>query len=110
MPKKPSERIAMKIRMKEGLRRSFEAEAKRDGVSVNAAIERRLGQALTEDATKEFIRSTAKLTAMEMADSAEEHIDKLMKTVIAEVSRIEAKIDSRILNLHEAIQTIKKEK
>ena len=110
MPKKPSERIAMKIRMKEGLRRSFEAEAKRDGVSVNAAIERRLGQALTEDATKEFIRSTAKLTAMEMADTTDARIDDLMKTVTAEFARLEARIDSRILNLHEAIQTMKKEK
>jgi hypothetical protein len=113
MPK-PSERVAVKIRMKEAMRRGFEAEARRDGISVNAVIERRLGQALNDDKMTSVIFTAAKEAAKEavvgLGDLTIEHIDTVMKGVAAEVARIEAKIDSRVLNLHELILSTKKEK
>jgi hypothetical protein len=46
MPRKPTETVQVNLRMKEGLRRRLEREAKRQEVSLNAEMTRRLESGL----------------------------------------------------------------
>jgi hypothetical protein len=105
MAAKPAETVAVKVRMKEKLRRELEVEAKRDGISVNAAIERRLNRTLIDDKVIDIITKTSMETSKQFADAIIDHISKLMMDKVGEFARLEDKIDqtNRVLNLHELI-------
>jgi hypothetical protein len=110
MAAKPTETVAVKVRMKEKLRRQLEVEAKRDGISVNAAIERRLNRTLIDDMIMEIIAKTASTTSKQFADTIGDHLHNLMMDKAGEFARLEDKIDqaNRVLNLHELILNAKK--
>ena len=106
MAAKPTETVAVKVRMKEKLRRELEVEAKRDGISVNAAIERRLNRTLIDDKIRDIIAETSK----QFRDAIVDHLHNLMMDKAGEFARLEGKIDqtNRVLNLHELILNAKK--
>jgi hypothetical protein len=103
MAAKPTEIVAVKVRMKEKLRRELEVEAKRDGISVNAAIERRLNRTLIDDKVMDIIAKTASETSKQFVAAIIDHIHNLMRDTAGEIDRI-----NRTLNLHEAVLTAKK--
>jgi hypothetical protein len=111
MAAKPSDTVAVKVRIKEKLRRDLEAEAKRDGISVNAAIDRRLNRTLIDDMIMAFINRAAKEAAAEYSKVMAEHISNLMGDVakeFADIRKAQAQTD-RMLSLHELIINPKKE-
>jgi hypothetical protein len=110
MAAKPTEIVAVKVRMKEKLRRELEVEAKRDGISVNAAIERRLNRTLIDDKIMGIIAVTASTTSKQFTDAVIAHLNNLMMDKAGELARLENKIDqaNRVLNLHELILNAKK--
>lgn len=103
MATKPTETVAVKVRMKEKLRRELEVEAKRDDISVNAAIERRLNRTLIDDKIMGIIEKTASDTSKQFAAAIVDHIHNLMRDTVGEIDRIK-----RTLDLHEAVLTAKK--
>jgi hypothetical protein len=104
---KPSERVAIKVRMKEGMRRNFEAEAKRDGISVNQVIERRLNRTLFDDRLQEILDQVSEETAKKVVKAIAGIMLGHVKDEIAALEALEARTDKRILNLHEAIHSTK---
>jgi hypothetical protein len=105
MAAKPTETVAVKVRMKEKLRRELEIEGKRDGISVNATIERRLNRTLIDDKLMDIIRLAASETAKQCADEINSRIDNLMRAYNAEITRANERLSQveHVQNLHEMI-------
>jgi hypothetical protein len=103
MAAKPTEVVAVKVRMKEKLRRELQVEANRDDISVNAVIERRLNRTLIDDKIMDIIAKTASETSKQFAAAIIDHVHNLMRDTAVEIDRI-----NRTLNLHEAVLTAKK--
>jgi hypothetical protein len=106
MAAKPADTIGIKVRMKESLRRKLKVEADRDGISVNAAIERRLNRTLIDDGILEIINQVADKVSTETANKLAIQIkDYLESRMMAERAALEFKIAQmeRVQSLHEVI-------
>jgi hypothetical protein len=114
MAAKPTETVAVKVRMKERLRRDLEVEANRDGISVNAAIERRLNRTLIDDKVMDIIQKVAKETSDYTADRfAKAMFDNILKQsreIAGQFAKVDTRLDQidRLLSLHELILNAKK--
>jgi hypothetical protein len=65
VPKKATEFIQFKLRIREGLRRQIEREAKKNGRSVNSEAVARLEQSFAQQETADLIKDTARATALD---------------------------------------------
>jgi hypothetical protein len=105
MAVKPTEVVAVKVRMKEKLRRELQVEAKRDGISVNAVIERRLNRSLIDDKVMDIIAVAAKAASAAVAEQVNERITNLIRAYDAEITRANQRIlgIEHVQSLHELI-------
>jgi hypothetical protein len=110
MPKKPADLIAVKVRLRERTRRNLEAEAKRNGVSVNMEIVNRVERSFSEQAITAVIADTANKTAEKFAAAIIEHVHNLMRDTAGELQKIGLRLDQtdRVLNLHELVLNARK--
>jgi hypothetical protein len=95
MAAKPTELVAVKVRLREKTRRLLEAAAKREGHgSVNREIERRLERSFLDEGNEALIQSAAATAVGEFA-----------KVIAREFGRIGQMLDriDRTLKLHEVI-------
>jgi|SRR6267142_1933324 len=79
MAAKPTDVVAVKVRMREKLRRTLETAATKSGHSVNKEIERRLERSLRNDTLAEIIE----LAAQRAATAQTEAIMGRLNTVFA---------------------------
>jgi hypothetical protein len=98
----PSDLVSVKVRMKESQRRIYQAEANRDGISVNQAIERRLNRTLLDERMTDVIERTAKAAAWDQ-------YAVVKREMASQLRDLEGRIGSHILNLQYLINA-KKEK
>jgi hypothetical protein len=91
MAAKPTEVVAVKVRMREKLRRSLLAEAKTEGHSLNKEIEKRLQRSLNQSTVFELIE----LAAQRAATAQTEFIMGRLNTVFALLGRpdLQLKVD-----------------
>jgi hypothetical protein len=91
MAAKPKEIVGVKVRMPEKLRRLLQAEAKREGLSLNKEIERRLLRSLARSTVFE----TIELAAQRAATAQTEIIMGRLNTVFALLGRpdLQVKVD-----------------
>jgi hypothetical protein len=75
MAKKPTDIVAVKVRMREKTRRFLEAAAKKEGHSLNKEIERRLERSLIDSTMVEVIKNTAANTAIEYSKIIAERLN-----------------------------------
>jgi len=99
----PSDLVSVKVRMKESQRRIYQAEADRDGISVNAAIERRLNRTLVDDKMADVITRAAIAAAAQCLATVRDEL-------ASQLRELEGRIGGHILNLHALIINPKKEK
>jgi hypothetical protein len=106
MAAKPADTIGIKLQMKESLRRKFEAEAVRDGISVNAAMVRHLNRALIDDRMLEIINQVADKVANETAIKFSTQMrDYFESRIAADRAAVNLKLAQmeRLQALHEVI-------
>jgi hypothetical protein len=110
MATKPTEVVALKVRIREKTRRVLEVAAKKEGHSVNREIERRLERTLIDEGVQAVIDAAAGKAAAEFAKVMIEHIHNLMLDKAGEFARIDQTLDriDRTLKLHEVILTQRK--
>jgi hypothetical protein len=98
----PSDLVSVKVRMKESQRRIYQAEAERAGISINAAIERRLNRTLSDDAMEKVIKQAA--------EEAAKFYSKLVRAMVGKfLAELEGRMDGRFLDLHALIIDSRKE-
>lgn len=107
MPVKPSDIVAVKVRMREKTRRLLEAEAKKAGHSVNQEIVRRIERSFNEQGIEALVQMTSAATASavgkDLASAVVEHIHNLMRDITSEIGRLDRRLD-----LHELVMKAKK--
>jgi hypothetical protein len=97
----PSDLVSVKVRMKESQRRIYQAEAERDGISINQVIERRLGRTLLDEKMTDLIERTSKAAAWDQ-------YVVVKREMASQLRELEGRIGGHILNLQHFI-TLKKE-
>ncbi|MES5485930.1 hypothetical protein QMZ05_24520 [Bradyrhizobium sp. INPA03-11B] len=108
MAAKPTEVVAVKVRIREKTRRLLEAAANKEGHgSVNREIERRLERSFMDEAMSAVIDITAAKTAREFSSAIRDLVTDLMSDKAGEFDKIAQAIEriDRTLKLHEVILT-----
>lgn len=82
--RKVTDTAQMNLRLKESLRKKVEIEAKKNGVSLNQELVRRLERTFVDQGVEALIRSTALAVANEVNKNVLGHLDG----VIDEFNRI----------------------
>jgi hypothetical protein len=85
MAAKPTEVVAVKVRMREKTRRSLVAVAKKEGHSLNREIEKRLERSLNQETMIEMMKHIALITAKQQSKIMIDRLD----TVVALLARPE---------------------
>jgi hypothetical protein len=87
MAVKPTEVVAVKVRMRERTRRSLADAAKKEGHSLNKEIEKRLERSLNSSTMLELIKQAASLTAKEQSKIVIDRLDTVLG-LLARTDRI----------------------
>jgi hypothetical protein len=96
MAKKPK-LGALTVRLDDRTWKVLEADMKAGQLSsLNAAIQRRLNRTLIDDMVMDVINKAAFKAALEIQPM-------VLATVVDQLDKLESRIDSRFLNLHELI-------
>lgn len=82
MARKPTEIAAVKIRVRESLRRNLAAEGKKAGRSLNQEMVRRLEQSFNQQGIEAIVESTALRVARELLVDQE----RTMRAVLGEMA------------------------
>jgi hypothetical protein len=78
MAAKPTEVVAVKVRMRERTRRSLADAAKKEGHSLNKEIEKRLERSLNSSSMLELIKQAATLTAKQQSKIVIDRLDTVL--------------------------------